>query len=52
MPTMRRAKRGEKCPPGYTTKYMWSDSDYRESKDRYFVKKKKASAKKGNTKKK
>lgn len=37
---MRRAKRGEKTPKGYTVKYIYSDSYYRMSKDKYFVKKK------------
>lgn len=35
----RWARRGEKCPKGYTTKYMYRDSDYVTHRSRAFVKK-------------
>ncbi len=33
------AKKGEKCPKGYTTKYAYRDSDYITHKSKSFVKK-------------
>lgn len=32
-------RRGEKCPPGYTKRYVWPDSDYVTHRRAVFVRK-------------
>ena len=36
-----QAKRGQKCPSGYTVRYEWPDSDFATHRRKIFVKKKK-----------